>query len=566
MSDNLTWSATLLHNLYENGVRHAIISPGSRSTPLALASAIHPGIQKHVVLDERSAAFIALGIGKSTGMPAVLICTSGTAVANYMPAVVEAKESGVPMILLTADRPPKLRNLGSSQTVDQIKLFGDQTIFFHEAGEPVDDEEDLKRVAYLAKQAVDFSRDIGGAAQINLAFRKPLEPTAETFQKEKQRVEEITVIQDYEPTTNRSEITLNDEVIDLLSSSTRPLLISGPSDPRHDLSSQINKMASHLNAPVLAEPGSQFSDGKHQIKRFDQFIRKPETRSNLQPDLIVRFGDQPFSSSLLWVFEAWNEVPVIHITARRPTQDHSMSILHKILCQKYDTINHGNVSPRSSETWMNEWRSLDESVSKLLDEKLKNQTELTDGGIFNYFSDQLSEDWNVMLSNSLPARDMLTFGESKKHQFVNRGAAGIDGVLSTALGIHFSSRNPTCCFIGDLAFLHDSNALYTLRQVSNQPFVVIVINNEGGNIFRMLPIHRKTDRAVPEDIYQTYFQTPQKTDISHLAIASGIDYQKIDSLHALQDIKINNIGGAKIIECNTDAKGSMDLRIDLLKS
>ncbi|MDR9365921.1 MAG: 2-succinyl-5-enolpyruvyl-6-hydroxy-3-cyclohexene-1-carboxylic-acid synthase [Balneolaceae bacterium] len=566
MSDNLTWCSTLLHNLYENGVRHAIISPGSRSTPLTLASAIHPGIQKRVVLDERSAAFIALGIGKSTGMPAVLICTSGTAVANYMPAVVEAKESGVPMILLTADRPPKLRNLGSSQTVDQIKLFGDQTVFFHEAGEPVDDEEDLKRVAYLAKQAVDFSRDIGGAAQINLAFRKPLEPTTESFQKEKQRLEVITVIQDFEPTTNRSEITLDDEVINLLSSSTRPLLISGPSDPRHDLSSQINKMAAHLNAPVLAEPGSQFSDAEHQIKRFDQFIRNPETRSNLQPDLIVRFGDQPYSSSLLWVLEAWNEVPVIHITARRQTQDHAMSVLHKIVCQKHDTINHGDLSPRSSETWMNEWRSLDESVLKLLDEKLKNQTELTDGGIFNYFSDQLSEDWNVILSNSLPARDMLTFGQSRKHQFVNRGAAGIDGVLSTALGIHFSSPNPTCCFIGDLAFLHDSNALYTLQQVSDQAFVVIVINNQGGNIFRMLPIYRKEDRAVPEDIYQTYFQTPQKTDLSHLARASGIDYQNIDSLNALQDIKINDIGGAKIIECVTDAKGSMDLRIDLLKS
>ncbi|NBC66318.1 MAG: 2-succinyl-5-enolpyruvyl-6-hydroxy-3-cyclohexene-1-carboxylic-acid synthase [Bacteroidetes bacterium] len=566
MSDNLTWSATLLNNLYDNGVRYAIISPGSRSTPLTLASAIHPGIQKRVVLDERSAAFIALGIGKSTGMPAVLICTSGTAVANYTPAVIEAKESGVPMILLTADRPPKLRNMGSSQTVDQIKLFGDQTVFFHEAGEPVDDEEDLKRVAYLAKQAVDISRDSGGAAQINLAFRKPLEPTAENFHIEKQRLEENTVIEDFEPITNRSEITLDGEIIHLLSSSTSPLLIAGPSDPRHDLSLQINEIASLLNAPVLAEPGSQFSDAEHQIKRFDQFIRNSETRSNLQPDLIIRFGDQPYSSSLLWVLEDWNEVPVIHITARRPTQDHAMSVVHKIVCQKHDTIKQGNVSPKNSETWMNEWRSLDERVSKLLYEKLMNQTELTDGGIFNYFSNQLSEDWNVILSNSLPARDMLTFGESRKNQFVNRGAAGIDGVLSTALGIHFSSPNPTCCFIGDLAFLHDSNALYTLQQISDQPFAVIVINNQGGNIFRMLPIYRKKNRAIPEDIYQTYFQTPQKTDISHLAKASGIDYQKIDSLNALQEIEINDFDGAKIIECITDSEASMDLRIELLKS
>lgn len=566
MNDLLTWSSTLLNSFFQNGVRHAVISPGSRSTPLTLAAAIHPGIQNRVVLDERSAAFIALGIGKSTGMPAMLICTSGTAVANYMPAVVEAKESGVPMILLTADRPPKLRGLGSSQTVDQIKFFGDQTVFFHEAGEPLTQENDLKRITYLAKQAVEFSVDSGGAAQINLPFRKPLEPTSKELQKEKKRLQKSTEIQDFEPTVIRSEITLGNRISDLISSSSRPLLIAGPSDPRHDLSLQINRLTAHLNAPVLAEPGSQLTGIKNQIRRFDQFIRNPGTRINLQPDLILRFGDQPYSSSLLWALEAWNEVPLIHITARKPTQDHTMSVLHKVICKKNDSINLENIPSKKSGNWLNEWLSLDQKASKRLTDKLNDQEKLTEGNLFNYFSNQLTNQWNVMLSNSLPARDMLTFGHSRKHQFVNRGAAGIDGILSTALGIHFSSNRPTCCFIGDLAFLHDSNALYTLQQVSDRPFVAIVINNQGGNIFQMLPIHRKEDRAVPEELYHTYFQTPQKTDISYLAKASGINYQKIESLSSLKNIDLNTVNGSLIIECVTDSKTSMELRIDLLKN
>lgn len=554
-----------MSSFYNHGVRHAIISPGSRSTPLTLAAAIHPGIQKRVVLDERSAAFIALGIGKSTGIPALLICTSGTAVANYMPAVVEAKESGVPMILLTSDRPPKLRNLGSSQTVDQIKLFGDQAVFFHEAGEPVNQKEDLKRVEYLAKQAIDISIDSGGAAQINLPFRKPLEPTSEVFQEEKKKLEENTVLNDFIPSFDRFEITLRNEVIDLISGSTRPILIAGPSDPQPALSRQIEQFATYLNAPVLAEPGSQLSNSTNEIVRFDQFIRNPLTRKDLQPDLIIRFGDQPYSSSLLWALEAWNKVPVVHITSRRPTQDHAMSVLHKVICRKQDSINLESIQSKRSKEWVDKWLLLDKQSSEKLEQKVNNQEKLTDGFVFKYFSNQLSDTWNVMLSNSLPARDMLTFGQSKKHQFVNRGAAGIDGVLSTALGIHFSSNRPTCCFIGDLAFLHDSNALYTLQQVSEPPFVAIVINNQGGNIFQMLPIHRKEDRAVPNEIYQTYFQTPQKTDVFHLAKASGINHQKIESIDSLQEFDLNSVDGSLILECVTDSKASMNLRIDLLK-
>ncbi|WP_234572339.1 2-succinyl-5-enolpyruvyl-6-hydroxy-3-cyclohexene-1-carboxylic-acid synthase [Rhodohalobacter sp. 614A] len=567
MNESLTWSLTLLSSLYDSGVRHAVISPGSRSTPLTLAASIHPGIQKKVVLDERSAAFIALGIGKSTGFPAVLICTSGTAVTNYYPAVIEAKESGVPLIVLSADRPPNLRNLGSSQTIDQLKIFGNQTVFFHEAGEPSGEKSDLKRIAYAGKQAIDFSIDRGGAAHINLAFRKPLEPDVDFFNQEKERLSKFSFDTEPERFSNACEITPNQKILDFIEASGKPLIIAGPANPAHALTQQIDSISNHLNAPVLAEPGSQVSnEQKNRINHFDLFTRDREIRKSLQPDLILRFGDQPFSSSLLWMLEEWNDIPVIHLSARKSPQDHAISVSHTIYCQKIDSINLDRIQPKTEIDWLEKWRRYQQKAGSILQRRVRKTDSLTDGHIFSYFSEQLLNDWNVMLSNSLPARDMLTFGHVHPNQFVNRGAAGIDGILSTAIGIHFSSNIPTCCLIGDLAFLHDSNALYTLQQVEDRPFVVIVVNNQGGNIFKMLPVYRNEKKAAPGEIFQSYFETPQKTDISHLAKASGIHYQKIDSLSSLNKVKLDEFEEATIIECVTDRQASMNLRIGLLTS
>lgn len=566
MSESLTWSLTLLSSLCESGVRHAIISPGSRSTPLTLAASIHPGIEKRVVLDERSAAFIALGVGKSTGVPAVLICTSGTAVANYYPAVIEAKESGVPLIVLSADRPPNLRNLGSSQTIDQLKMFGDQAVFFHEAGEPSVEEADLKRIAYAGKQAVEFSMDRGGTAHINLPFRKPLEPDAEFFLQEKDRLSKTSVSKQRKQSENISKITPDQRIYELFKSSKVPLIIAGPANPSHALTDQIESISTQLKAPILAEPGSQVSLHTNCISHFDLFIRNQEIRKSLQPDLILRFGDQPYSSSILWALEAWNEIPLVHITSRKNTQDHAMSVSHRIFCNKNDSIDLKGIQAKAENGWLEKWQKYQNKAGSILQRRLRKTDVLTDGHVFNHFSEQFSNEWNVMLSNSLPARDMLTFGQTHTNQFVNRGAAGIDGVLSTALGIHFSTERPTCCLIGDLAFLHDSNALYTLQQVKEKPFVVVVINNQGGNIFQMLPVFRNEKKAAPKEIFQSYFETPQKTDISYLAKASGIQFKKINSLSELKKTDIRAIGHPAIIECVTDKKTSMDLRIDLVTS
>lgn len=563
MAGHLKWTSRLIQAFYDKGVRHAIISPGSRSTPLTLAAAIHPGIEKKVILDERSAAFTALGIGKSTGKPALLICTSGTAVANYFPAVVEAKESGVPMIVLSADRPPSLRGVGSSQTIDQIKLFGNYAVFFFEPGEP---KSNTERLQYAAKQAFEQSIENGGASHINLPFAKPLEPSKEEFEEVIEHLTAVVPERSVQPETVSKSIGLGAEIEELISKSTKPLIIAGPANPYHSLWPHINHFSKHLNAPVIAEPGSGVEDHPSVLKRYEQYLRRDEHIENFQPDLIVRFGDQPFTKSVITALDSWRNVPLIHFSTRKSWQDHSLSINYSVQLQKKDTLSLENVDYDGDDDWLKNWKELDHKEEIKQKELLKNEEALTDAHIFSHIGRQMGQSWNIMLSNSFPPRDMAMFGKPSDKLFVNRGAAGIDGIISTALGIQFSNNNPVCAVVGDLAFLHDSNALYSVKY-SKRPFVIIVVNNGGGNIFKMLPIHnQQNDNPVNLDLFTDYFETPQQANIEFLAKASGLHYQRISSINHLKEIQLYQYNHSTVVECVTNSETSMKLRQKLWNS
>ncbi len=559
MNNPLIWASKLIRSFHRHGVEYAVISPGSRSTPLAIAAAINTGIKKKVVLDERSAAFNALGMAKATGKPALLICTSGTAAANYYPAVIEAKMSGVPMIVLSADRPPHLRNLGSSQTIDQLKLFGDYTVFFHDAGEPHDASDDIKRLEFLAKQAVEISIQKGGTAHINLPFRKPLEPTEQQVSDEIREIH-ASVSKKVKPKIPiRNEIVFGDEIKKWLSASERPLLIAGPANRQHNLERQIIHLAGILDAPVIAEPGSRIELPDGQIHRYEQFLRNEEFLNSLKPDLIFRFGDQPFTQSLIRALKYWKDAPLIHFTTRQSLQDHAMSVSHTIYCNPNDTLQFGDFPEKNLTKWKKAWITADEDAGHKLYSTLAEEHRLTDGHVFSFLGENISDNWNVMLSNSLIPRDMAMFGKSRENHFVNRGAAGIDGITSTAAGIHFASDKPTCCITGDLAFLHDSNALLSFKQEKHS-FVVVVINNGGGNIFRMLPIYSSDPTHLLSEIYPRYFETPQSTSILKLTETYGLKYQRVASLQELQDIRFDQIRQNRIIECETHPDAGMKMR------
>ena len=567
MSNHLRWTGELIRSLYKNGVRHAVISPGSRSTPITLAAAIHPGIKKKVVLDERSAAFIALGMAKASGVPALLICTSGTALANYFPAVVEARQSGVPMIILSADRPPHLRSVGSSQTIDQIKIFGDYTHFFHDTGEPVENDTDLNRIQYLGKQAVSISIEQNGPVHINLPFRKPLEPdqkslTLETEKCLKQFEEQHNSTA---PPLYEREIRPEEKITELLDKSVRPLVICGPADPSHPHERQIEILSHHLNAPVISEPGSSGFGSELNIHRFEQFLRYQKTLDLLKPDLIIRFGNQPFTKSILETLQKWNDIPLIHFHSRLDTQDHALSVTDQIQLMKNDTLNLSDISKEKNNDWHVLWKKQETNAESNLRLKLKETVGLTDGHVVQSISKQIDSEWKVMISNSFTVRDMALFGEfsTVNNQYVNRGAAGIDGIISTASGILAATGKPTCVLTGDLAFFHDSNALLSLRSLDSAPLVIVIINNGGGTIFRMLPVYESETIQIPAQLYETYFETPQSAGIQKLAESASVSYIRISDIKNLQKLDLNQLSEHTIIECVTDADLSMKLRKQL---
>jgi 2-succinyl-5-enolpyruvyl-6-hydroxy-3-cyclohexene-1-carboxylate synthase len=558
-------AVTLLHHLYINGVNHLFISPGSRSTPLTIAASLHPYLKSKVVLDERSAAFMALGAAKQSGRPSVLICTSGTAAANYFPAITEAKESGVPLIVITADRPPHLRNIGSSQTIDQTKLYGDQAIFFHDTGETDNNEPDQQRLIYLAKQAVQKSVETGGAAHINMPFRKPLEPDEADMEQAIKFFSE-PVVRKFPPFgETSSDIQLSEELVSLINRSKRPLMIAGLSNPFEALQVQLEELHEKFPAPVLAEPGSQLNDGSSVAiyQRFEQFLRNSDTRKHLSPDLIIRFGDQPFTRSVLSAMEEWRDAPVVHIASRTGDQDHAMATNYKIFCKPGDRINLNGIQSRTFSDWNSRWDKAEKSSGLKLTQSLKSTENLTDGHVFHHLGTQLTDEWNTMLSNSFPPRDMAMFGAPFGNQIVNRGAAGIDGITSTAIGAQIASNRKSCVILGDLAFLHDSNALLSLAETSGQPTVIVVINNGGGTIFRMLPVYKMMEKNGRQDNFQEFFATPQHASFEYLAKAHHIDYRAISTVAELQSLQLNSIERHTVIECVTNADISMKLRNEL---
>lgn len=549
----LQWTNTFFRTLYKYGVEHIVISPGSRSTPLTLAAASHPKFQKHVILDERSAAFTALGIGKATNTPAILICTSGTALANYYPAVIEARQSGVPIILATADRPPNLRATGANQAIDQLKIFGDYTVFFHEVGEPQSADEDIARIKLLAQQSVSISREKRGPVHLNFPFRKPLEPTEE----------ELAILQEWNRNHQKSTVenrnistalNLNDLIQNKLSDTVKPLIIVGPLAP-DDNTDSISMLSETLNAPILSESSIE---SPNTIRGFAGFLRNENNRSHLKPDVILRFGFQPTSKSLEIAFEEWNIEHHFHFASTDAWQDATFSGVERIPWKGQNLL-FKNHSLNTEGSWLEQWKQTAHDFANYSKKMIDQSSELTDGSVYRHLTPQISDNHFIAVSNSFPARDINLFGQhsTKIPLFLNRGASGIDGVTSTAIGIAKGLQKSGVLFTGDLAFLHDTNALMNHKKI-DQSLVVVVINNDGGAIFRMLPIYENKEH------FESYFETPQDLDISTLVNAYDIPHFLITSLPELQNLDLISIGnthnGLSIVECQTDADVSMELR------
>lgn len=547
------WATRFVRTLYKQGIKNVVISPGSRSTPLTLAFACHPGFSKTIAIDERSAAFVALGQSKAFGKPSVLVCTSGTAVANYFPAINEAHSSGVPLIIASADRPAVSREVGASQTMDQLNIFGNKTVFFYDTGEPSTIEENLNRVETAAIQSVYYSTKKAGVAHINFPFNKPLEPEVDFLNRIEEENKSLANIFDKDLFNEVSESVLSDSIWQLLLEAKKPIIVVGPLN-HFENSRYIIPLAKKLNAPILAEPGSNLEPTEYQIKGYAGFLRPNDNIQSLEPDLIIRMGASPVTKAAQSFLNTHKKVTQIRFTHPRLWQDGDVPADFYIPAPQ--KIRISDITGNAKSTWLDAWKKAEKNYQKSKIALFENTDTLTDGFIFHQLGAKLPKDGYVMLSNSFPVRDLALFSSIEgKEIYVNRGVAGIDGIISTTIGIGTQLNTTGTLFIGDIAFLHDSNALLSHRYI-NKPLVIVVLNNNGGNIFRMLPIYELKEKHLD------YFETPQQASIKHLCKGYAVPHHLVTNTDQLSQLyeQLITVPGVHVIECKTDADYSMQER------
>lgn len=535
------WACQFVDAAFQGGLRHAVVSPGSRSTPLTLALARHPGIRTHVALDERVAGFMALGLARGSRQAAAVVTTSGTAVANLYPAVMEARASETPLLVLSADRPPLHRGIGASQTLDQVKIFADAPLFFHEVGEPRADDADVRRLRVLAGQALRIAAQ-GGPVHLNFAFRKPLEPTADF------RYPFSDFSGESSPNTDNRQ----PAHVVALPPSRRPILLAGPMHHRSGYGALIADLAVRLDAPVFAEPGALDGTplpGSHLMPSTGLLLKGAD------PDLIIRFGHHPVSKGAGTLLS--RGIPQFHVFDGAQMQNPEAADIRWIGTPAAEL--GFEVAAPSETGWMAMWAERRTRFLADRAQRLDAETRFTDLHAHQEILRHI-EGSDLMVSNSYPVRDLdLLWDVRLSAQGItvhtNRGAAGIDGVTSTAAGIVAGTGRALTLITGDLAFLHDLNALL-LSPLLPGLLTVVVVNNGGGTIFRMLPLNES------DVVHKMYFETPQNADIGALCAGFGVPHRRAAHVGGLRDALSEPAptAGIRVIECMTDADASMSLR------
>ena len=538
---NTALASALVDELRRCGVRRAVLSPGSRSTPLALALDREPGIELTVVLDERSAGFVALGAALAGGAPTLVACTSGSAAANLHPAVVEADQAGVPLIVLTSDRPPELRGIGAGQTIDQIGLYGSAARWFCEVGTHEADDPGLLHMRSTACRAFGEAVSGRGPVHLNLSWRDPLGPedrpgdvTAadELALQGRSESRPLTVaIEGREPTEE-----LLAALADAIGSARRGLIVAGRlTDPA--LPGAIAALAEASGFPILAEPTSGLRLGPHDrdgvIAGYDLIARaQPE---GLAPDLVLRFGDMPTGKPLrAWIEACGADQIVIDPPGEwnEPTRRAGAFVRADAVALAQGLADR---VPISDGEWRGRWIAAERAAQAAIDGVLSSHDD-SEPSIHRALTAALGDGDSVVVASSMPIRDSEAFlpaGEADARFFSNRGANGIDGTISTAAGVALETGGATWVVLGDLALAHDLGGLATLATV-DRPIRIVVIDNGGGGIFDFLPQAGQVDA----DAFERLFTTPSALDLERVADLFDLPFFELahpTDLEALSD-------------------------------
>ena len=524
------------------GMQHACTSPGSRSTPLVLSLVRQPGLRCWSHLDERCAGFFALGAAKASGHPVAVTCTSGTAAANLAPAVIEACHARVPLIILTADRPPELRDIGAGQTIDQLKLYGDAVKWFFEVGVHAATHQRLRWMRTLACRAYATAA-AGPAGPVHLNF-----PLAEPLVLDRPLPEDTTARGDdrpyviVEPDTPPQPATAPGP-----HPAGRLVIVAGAGTPDP---AGIADYAARTGIPVLADPLSGARRGPAAVAHYDLLVRSPGFAAEHRPDFIFRLGDLPTSKPLRTWLAGLPDVPQIAFDPHRTWQDPSSVVglrVHSSLPRPEDIT--------VQDDWLEAWTEPDSAVARTIDELLGDR--LSEPLIARRLSQWLDHDTTLFVASSMPIRDIEEFAPANPQGptvLANRGANGIDGTVSSAFGVVAATGRRTVLLIGDVALAHDIGGLIAAKRLT-LPLTIVLLNNDGGGIFHFLPVARETDA------FEEHVATPHGLEFARAAELYDIAYECPRSEAELRSTLERSLkgAGATIIEIRTDRVENLTL-------
>ncbi len=556
------WATTFVHALAASGLDAVCICPGSRSTPLTLAFAAHPDVRVFVHLDERSAGFFALGRALATGKPVAVVCTSGTAVANFYPAIIEANMSHVPLLILTADRPAELRHSGANQTIDQTKIFGDHVLWAIDMDVPHASapEVSLRNVAQTAARAYATANGLRpGPVHLNFPFRKPLEPSNQPSNQPLNQSISVSIAQHAQGQIAPSAAQVA-QLQSWVAQYANGVIVCGPRCPGGDFPERVAAFAQATGYPILADPlsGVRFGPwvGKSVLGGYESWLTQNQEPSGPAPDILIRLGQVPTSKWLNAYLDHIEPAVRLHVRHNGVWADDGQRTTHFWQCAEGDLLRQVSTVKRQllvNHAWLATERQTWEAMARFFDEHFFDATAVS------LLLQTLPENSNLVMGNSLPIRHLDQFGRpmtKRLHVFGNRGASGIDGNISTAVGIASASPDrPTVLVTGDVTFYHDLNGLLAINHNQIQNVSIVLLNNGGGGIFNRLPI------ANFEPAFTRLFKTPHQLDFAHAAALFGLAHTRVHGRGQLQTALTSDwLTSPTILEIMTDNEQDEQLR------
>lgn len=568
---NAIWADLMIEQLVRCGVRCFSLAPGSRSTPLVAAIARRDDVDVSMHVDERGAAFWALGYARATGRPAAFITTSGTAGANGYPAIIEAAQSRVPMLVITADRPAELRDTGANQTIDQVKLFGDYVRWFFDM--PVPDTTVIPQMVLttVAQAVYQAQRAPAGPVHLNMMFREPLAPTDDG----QDYTQYLAPLQAWLASDQPFSVHVPPHLVPLqkqiepiaaaLNKAQRGLLIVGEmhTDEQREL---VFHLAMKLQWPMLADISSGLRLGNvipQRVPFYDQILGSSQFAQVHQPDVVLQLGGGFVSKRLLQFLDKARPHTYIVVKEHPYRYDPNHQVTHAVegdiaeICAALMPL----IELRDDHAWLQDWQRASATANEQIERFLEDQPALNEPNIARMITQLMPDNHALFIGNSMPVRDMDMFAVADGNIVpvaVNRGASGIDGNIATAAGFAQGLSRPTTVLVGDLTLLHDLNSLLLVRN-SRVPLTVVVINNNGGGIFSFLPV------AQHHDLFEPYFGTPQNVSFEHAARMFDLAYHKPASMVEFSDVYQSALAGdhSTLIEVVTERQENYALHAAL---